>query len=57
MSVSGPRLSPVWRALQQGAHFQCADGRRISTAFVDDGIRDCKDGEDEQSAAKDPVRS
>ncbi len=41
---------PRARAAAQGAHFQCADGRRMSTAFVDDGIRDCKGGEDERAS-------
>ncbi|KAK9837097.1 hypothetical protein WJX81_002583 [Elliptochloris bilobata] len=38
----------------QGAQFQCADGRRISTAFVDDGIRDCRGGEDERALSAEP---
>ena len=49
-AASPPSSAHAARAAAQGAHFQCADGRRMSTAFVDDGIRDCKGGEDERAS-------
>lgn len=49
-------LSAVLGFISQGAQFQCADSRKISTAFVDDGIRDCRGGEDERTLSEDARR-